>query len=795
MTAKKLAAEQVGLPRHNAPDGASGSVFDLSSHKRARDALDFGLCVGEPRFNIFVVGEDRSGRMTATLEFLQGSIAGRQAPRDWVYLNNFREPQQPRPYALPPGAGRRFRDTMTDLVPQLREALGQAFASEAYENQLREAGDKVQQLIAKNIEAIGAEARTKGLALAQTPQGVTVVPVGPDNKPLEAQSLPEEKREELEKAAREIGEKMRDVDRDAARRKRELGVWIKDLSRQVAENAIGSLLDEVIEEFQQYQGLAQWLVEMRVDVLESIGRFRPQPAEGAPPGAMLRTADQPEQRYAVNLLVEHSADEDVRVVLEANPTVENLFGRIEYRQFGGVLETDFTLIQPGALHRANGGVLVLRADALAAQPQVWALLKAALRDQAVRIEELHRAGGIPIAGAPKPVAIPLDVKVVVVGAPTWYYAFFSIDPEFRTYFKIKADLDSDLEATSENVAVLGALIRQTAQDRWQLDCTPGAVSYLLGYMARWAADRSKLTARIELVEDTLSEAAQLLAKGDKTMSEAAIKAALDNRRRRNSRIEDRLHEGIADGTVMIDTAGAVRGQVNALTVRDLGDHAFGTPSRLTARASVGRRGVINIERDIAMSGPIQQKGVMVLQGFLAGHFAQRFPLSFDCSITFEQSYGGVEGDSASMAELVAIVSDIAALPVRQDIAITGSVNQRGQSQAVGGVHHKIEGFYRTCIDAGALTGTQGVVVPAANERHLVLHDDVAAAVAAGKFHVWSVRSVEEAIELLLGVPAGDADAAGTYPADTVYGKVAARLEEFDRIMSEREGGYREPDGV
>jgi predicted ATP-dependent protease len=410
----------------------------------------------------------------------------------------------------------------------------------------------------------------------------------------------------------------------------------------------------------------------------------------------------------------------------------------------------------------------------------------------VRIEELHRAGGIPIAGAPKPVAIPLDVKVAIVGAPKWYYAFFSVDPEFRSYFKIKADMDSEMAATPENLGTLAALILQSVERNWRLDCEPEAVQRLLGQAARWAGDRGKLSARIELLEDTLSEAAQLLPKEQtkkqaKAMTEAAVKTALENRQRRNARVEDRLHESIAEGTVMIDTGGAVRGQVNALTVRDLGDHAFGTPSRVTARASVGRRGVINIERDIAMSGPIQQKGVMVLQGFLAGRFAQRFPLSFNCSITFEQSYGGVEGDSASMAELIAVVSDIAGLPVRQDVAITGSVNQRGQSQAVGGVHHKVEGFFRTCMDAGGLSGTQGVVVPAANEPNLVLNDEVSAAVAAGRFHVWSVKCVDQAIELMLGVPAGEADAGGAYPPETVYGKVAERLAEFDRIMAEREG--------
>lgn len=786
MTVRQLSGAEVGLPRHAAAsaDGADGNVFGLSSHERARDALDFGLSVSAPGYNIFVVGEDRSGRMTATYEFLKDKIADRPVPNDWVYLNNFREPHRPQPYALPAGVGRKLCNRMAALLPQLREALSQAFTADAYTSKVREAGEALQAEISGRIEAIGAEAAKQGLQLVQTPQGLHVVPMGEDGKPLEPQDLPAAQRESLEQAAKEISEQVHEVQREAARRKLDLANWMTDFNRQVAENAVGDFLDEIIFAFQTYGALAKWLVEMRSDLLENIGRFLPQD-----PAKPITPAEQPEQRYAVNLLVDHGDESHPDVVLEPTPTMENLFGLIEYRQVGGILETDFTLIRPGAIHKANGGILVLRAESLAAAPHVWARLKSALRDQAIHIEEMHRQGTIPIAGSPRPMPIPLDLKVVIVGAPRWYYAFFSVDPEFRSYFKIKADVDEDMEATPDNVARFTALVCERAKQHGGYTCDPAAVDYLLGYAARWSSHRDKLTARIELVEDTLQEAAlHLRDRKSQTITEDCIKTALVRRRRRNARAEDKLHEHIAAGTVMIDTSGQEIGQVNALTVRDLGDHAFGTPSRVTARASVGRRGVINIERDIAMSGPIQQKGVMVLQGFLAGHFARRFPLSFNCSITFEQSYGGVEGDSASMAELIAIVSDIAAVPVRQDLAITGSVNQRGQSQAVGGVHHKVEGFYRTCIDAGGLTGEQGVVVPQSNAVNLVLRDEVAEAVDAGRFHVWSVDTVDEAIGLFLGIEAGEPDADGTYPPDSVFGRVAAKLEDFDRILAAREGG-------
>ncbi len=495
----------------------------------------------------------------------------------------------------------------------------------------------------------------------------------------------------------------------------------------------------------------------------------------------------PERRYAVNLLVDHGDEPHPTVVLESNPTYENLFGRIEYRQAQGTMETDFTLIRAGSLHRANGGILVLRAEALAANRQSWAYLKAALRDQEIRIEELQRAQMTPIAGAPKPKPIPLDLKVVIVGAPRWYALFFESDPDFQSYFKIKADIDPDMEVSPHNLAIYAGLIEQMARDR-QLEGADKDASVACSALRRAGRERrDRVTARFELVEDLVTEAAVRARQAkQRRLTDATLVATLVARRRRNTRLEDRVIRSIVEGAVLIDTAGAAVGQVNALTVQDVGDRRFGTPVRVTARASVGRAGIVNIERDVELGGPIQQKGAMVLQGFLASRFAQIRPLSFTCSITFEQSYGGVEGDSASMAELIAVLSDLAQLPIRQDIAITGSVNQAGQVQAIGGAHWKIEGFFRVCeARPGGLTGTQGVIVPEANRVNLVLRDDIAEAVRAGRFHLWSVASVEDVVELLIGVPAGIADVAGNYPPDTVFGGAAARLTAFDRILAER----------
>ena len=431
---------------------------------------------------------------------------------------------------------------------------------------------------------------------------------------------------------------------------------------------------------------------------------------------------------------------------------------------------------------------MLRADAIASNPSIWPFIKGALRDEEIRIEELYRSNGPTVAGAFSPQPMPLDVKVVLIGAPNWYYTFFSTDPEFQNYFKIKADIDPNVEAEAGNIETYAGLIRALAAEFGEtgVKCADSAVARLLGQASRWAADRTKLSSQFERVEDILAEARQVLKKtGGAEVTAETVETAIENQRHRNARIEDRIQEGITEKSVLIATTGTAVGQVNALTVRDVGDHAFGTPSRVTARASVGRRGVLNIERDTGLGGPLQQKGALVLQGWLSGTFARAYPLSFNVSITFEQSYGGVDGDSASLAELVAILSDISGVPVRQDLAITGSVNQHGAAQAIGGAHHKIEGFFRSCVEAGTLDGGQGAAIPAVNEKNLVLRSDAEAAVKDGKFSIYSLETIEDAVELFLGMPAGAPDASGRYPDDSVFGLVAAKLAEYDKILKER----------
>jgi predicted ATP-dependent protease len=779
MPATKLDAAEVGMPHFDVPDAGTAGAFDLTSHERARDALSFGLETPGTDYNIYVLGPDRAGRMSATREFIERWLAGRPAAHDWVYVFDFDAPSNPRPLRLAAGTGRRLHDAVADTIPALARELAAAFSSEVYQRQLEQMRAHGENQMQQRLRALDSEARGAGLALVNTPQGALVAALGEDGEPVPVQTLPAQQREALEQRSRGLMEQLASIHRDSARAQRELLLAIKQLNRDVARRAVDALLAGLIEDFRDDSGVTQWLERMVRDIVDHYELFLT--TEG---NVVLPQSDAPRRRYSVNLLVDRAGDDHSPLVCEHNPTYENLFGSIEYRQVrGGALDTDVTLIRAGALHRANGGVLMLRADALVVQPALWGFLKAALRDAEIRIEEPYRMNALPIAGTPKPLPIPLSLNVVIIGAPRWYYGVFALDPEFQLYFKVKAEIEPFAEATPENLAHYAGLIKAQAAQH-DIDVAPDAIVRLLAISARWAGHRERLTAAYELVADVLIEASKQNTRGAR-IDRAAIDAAIAARRRRNSQIEDRVHQAIEEGTTLIQTRGRVVGQINGLTVQSVGDHTFGAPARITARSSVGRRGVLSIERLVAMSGPIQQKGSLVLQGILMRRFAHAIPLSFDCSVTFEQLYGGVEGDSASMAEYIAIISELADLPVRQDIGITGSINQQGEAQVIGGVHHKVEGFFRACREGGGLTGDQGVILPAQNVKNLVVRDEVRDAVVAGRFHLWSVRTADEALELLLGRPCGERDATGAYPDDSIYGAVMRTLRGFDAILQAR----------
>lgn len=783
MTLQRLAAEAVGPPDFAVPAAPASDqpprIFDLSSHRRARDALAFGLAVPELGYNIFVVGEDRSGRMTATLDLLENHAKLLPPASDWIYLPNFRHPGRPRAYGLPPGVGRAFRDRLRELLPALRQALARAFEAADFAARIERESAAARQSVGAAFADLNAFAGERGLSVERTPQGMTMQPL-PGNEAEALQKLPEPERERRAAGFNEARQRLAVFVRAARQSEQQFAAALREARRQAADAALAPILDPIATEFASHKGLGRWIIELRADLGDHLDLLA---ISGEPePDAAHEIAA--EERYAVNLLVDHGEELHAPVVLEPTPTYENLFGSFEYRLEGSVAATDYRHIRAGALHRANGGILVLRAEAIAEQPAVWNFLKAALRDRCLRIEPPH-GNGPPLAGAPTPHSIPLDVKVVIVGAPRWYYTFFSADQDFATYFKIKADIDPDLPDTAGDLAVYGTLIRHMAGRHQAAGITDPAVARLLAEAARWAGHRRKLSARFELVEDLVIEAgAMARADGARLIDLPHVLKCLTERRLRRSRIEDRAQDAIRDGTMLIDTDGSRVGQVNGLTVRDLGDHAFGLPVRLSARVHAGRHGIVNVERATELGGPIQQKGVYIIGGYVGGAFARRLPLSFAATVTFEQSYGGVEGDSASMGELVAVLSALAEVPLRQDVAMTGSVNQNGESQPIGGANEKIEGFYRACAARG-LTGRQGVLIPAANALHVVLSEEVAAAVAAGRFSIWTMESVEDALALLTGLDVGRPGPDGRFAAGSVMARVEATLEHFDRLLRER----------
>jgi len=749
MKKKSLKAKDVGIPlfalritdrkpRKHRPV----TLFSLSSHTRAKEAMAFGLKMRSKGFHVFVVGEDRSGRMTATLDYLKQYIQKLPPPSDWVYLNNFAFPYRPKPFRLPNGKGCQLKRAMMDLIASIHTVVSKTFSHPHYISQIDAMTASLEAQVQEELQAVQVFARNKGLGIEETSEGFSIQLLG---------SHAEEKDKPfpyMPKDIQEIKEQLNRITTSAHLAGRQLALQINEVKKNIAVQVTDPLFHRFRQDYDKY--IKDWIDELVEDVLGHVDDFL-----NEDPSTQSRLPTSVEERYSVNLLINNKGVSYPEVVLEPSPTYENLFGSIKYRTIpGGGMETNFTMIRPGALHRANGGILVLRAEALAQSPDVWEALKAALRDQRIRIEERYRESSLPLLDAPEPVSVPLDIQVFLIGAPVWYYSVFFHDTDFKTYFKIKAEIDPDLPATPENVRIYSQLIQQASILHTGQEIDLEAIQYLMGYSARWVGHRKKLNSRFELIADVLSEAGTLAAsklpeRPSNTITLNDIQTVIRERRKRSARLEDRSHEDIESGQILIDTTGSVVGQVNGLSVLSTGDHQYGLPNRISARTYAGELGVINIERLTEMSGPIQQKGVLILEGYLNGMFAQDYPLSCGCSLTFEQNYGGVEGDSASLAELVAILSSLSEIPIRQDIAVTGSINQFGEVQPVGGIIHKIEGFYRTCKHRG-LTGTQGVIIPQTNVDNVILKDDILADIEAGDFSVWPVSSIESALTLLTG---------------------------------------------
>ncbi len=793
MTPKPLAPDRLRLR-------CEASAFDFKTtaelepldlppgQERAVEALDFALDMADDAYNVYAVGPPGYGKHAVVRRIVEAHAAKKETPPDRCYVNNFADPQKPHALTLPAGLARRLRDDMDRLVQDLHAAIPAAFESDDYRSRREAIEEEFKSRHEKALEAIQERARERGIALIRTPAGLGFAPMrnGEVISPEAFRVMHEEERKRIEADVEKLQAELQAVIRELPALVRESRRRLRELNREVTRFAVEHLIEELRESYAEHAAVVAYLDAVREDVVENAGVFLQGeegqgpavPVPGLPPAAVPGGGPHPLNRYKINLLVDHGGETGAPVVYEDRPTYQHLIGDVEHVAQMGALTTDFTLIKPGALHRANGGYLIIDARRLLQQPFAYEALKQALRARCIRIESLGQSLSLVSTRSLEPEPIPLSVKVMLIGDRFLYYLLSAVDPEFGDLFKIAADFDDRLVRDDESAKVYARLIAGLVREHGLRPLDAGAVARVIERGARLAGDAERLTLRIESLVDLLREADLWCARARrKTIRAKDIDRAVAAQIRRANRIEERIREEITRGTIRVETSGAAVGQVNGLSVIQLGGHAFGRPSRITARVRMGKGEVIDIEREVALGGPLHSKGVLILSGFLGARFGADRPLALAASLVFEQSYSGVDGDSASSAELYALLSALAEVPIRQCFAVTGSVDQLGRVQAIGGVNEKIEGFFDLCAARG-LTGEQGVLIPASNIPHLMLRDDVVAAAAKGKFHIYPVETIDQGIEILTGMPAGERGDDGAFPPDTVNHRVERRLDAF-----------------
>lgn len=758
-------------------------AVDVVGQERALAALEFGTGVRRDGYNLFILGTSGAGRHGVVRRFLEQRAASQPTPADWCYVHNFDQPHRPRALRFAPGQGRRFCEAMAQLVEDLQGSIPGAFEGDEYQARRRVVEQEFKDRHEQAIDEIRERARAKDVALITTPGGFAFAPLaaGEVMSPAAFHKLPEETRKrieaDIEQLEQELGERLRRLpqwQKEARRR-------IRELDRDVALGIVQPAFAELKADFADAPGVAEYLDAACRDVVDNVGDFTTAHEEAGP---RMPFAPEPSfTRYEVNLLIQHPPTRGAPVVYADLPNYPNLVGRLDHQARFGTLSTDFTLIKPGALHEANGGYLLLDALRLLTQPYAWDAMKRALRAKELRIEPLERAIGLLTTVSLDPEPIPLAVTVLLIGDRRLYYLLAEYDPEFAELFKVAADFEDDLRRSPDTVAELARLLATQVQRDGLLPFSAGAVARLIEHASRSIGDAQRVDVRLNYLTDLLTQADYFARRANAGEVEALhVQQTIDAAETRSGRVRERVQEAILRDTLLIDTAGERVGQINGLAVLGLGGVMFGRPSRITARVRPGQGRVLDIEREVELGGPLHSKGVLILSSFLAARYATGEALSLSASLVFEQSYSGVDGDSASCAELYALLSALADAPIRQSLAVTGSVNQFGEVQAIGGVNEKIEGFFDICRARG-LTGNQGVLIPAANVQHLMLRADVRDAVAAGQFAIYAVRTVDEGIELLTGLPAGVADTEGVYPDGSINGLVSDRLAEYARIRA------------
>lgn len=798
--ATKLAPEQ--LYRRCEPEFFSfgttdeiTAVTEAISQEKAIRALDFGLTMTSAGFNIFALGETGTGKMSTVMSMLRDKAGKEKVPDDWCYVYNFKDPDVPLALSLEPGKGAAFQKDMEGLIKTLRIEIPKAFESKEYEVQRSKIVDEFNEKQGEYLSRLDEEARTKGFSVKKGAAGIMIVPLKEGGEPVtkdEFEALDEKTRKKLEDTGRMFQEKLNDVVRilrDADRLVRDM---LTRLERMVALEILGALIENLKTRYGQNEKLGRYLDDVGEEVLSHLDEFRV--VEEQPNPLPFLKMPKPENsfvKYSVNVIVNNSAAAGAPVVFESNPTYLNLFGRIENKFLYGMATTDFSMIKAGAVHHANGGYLVIDAQDLLKNPFSYDALKRALKNREVRVEDvLEQYRFIATAGL-KPDPIPLDVKVVLVGSPYLYYLLHNYDEESRELFKVKADFDSRMERTAQNMEKYASFVAfcQKEEDLLPFDRT--AVAKVVEMGSRFADHQEKLSTKFSGIRDLVRESHYWAAKeGAPVVTATHVTRAVEEKVLRVNRVEERLREMIVEDTLIVNTEGSRTGQVNGLAVLDLGDYSFGKPSRITAKSFAGKAGVVNLERETKMSGKIHEKAILIITSYLGSKYAVRSPISLSASIAFEQLYEMVEGDSATCAELYALLSSISGVPLKQSFAVTGSMDQNGDVQPIGGVNQKIEGFFDLCRLRG-LDRSHGVIIPRRNVKHLMLKEEVVRAVTEGKFAIHAINRMEEGLEILTGMAAGEIRDDGTYPEGTVNYLVMKRLTEIAEALEKKKDKDKE----
>ncbi|WP_292522020.1 Lon protease family protein [Methanoculleus sp.] len=768
-----------------ASTGEMRPLEEIIGQERALRALRFGLEIREPGFNVYTAGAQGTGRMTAVRSFLDQLAKGKPRASDWVYVHNFENQYEPNAIALPAGRGPRFREEMKRFIEEARQALPRSFESEEYAKRRDETLQSLQERRTDLIARINQRAQEAGFVIQMSPIGLLTIPVvnGQPVPDEEFINLPDEVRTEILRRRDALNTELRSVLRQVQDVERQGAEAVKNLNHDIALYAIGNLVAELKEKYADVPEVPEYIDAVQNDILDNLQTFLGVPEQpGAPPQFQAFIRELPFRKYDVNVVVDNADAGGAPVIVEQNPTFQNLLGKIEKEVQFGIFTTDFTMIRPGSLHKANGGYLVINVEDLLRAPLSWDGLKTALKTGKAVIEEPGERMGFITAKTIKPEAIPLDIKVALIGTPMLYHLLYQYDPDFKELFKVKADFDTVMERNDENAGKYADFMCNLVREENLRHLDREAIARVIEYGSRLAADKEKLSTQFAAVADLIREANFYAASdGAEMIEKQHVMKAIEEKVYRSNLIQKKIEEYIQREIFLIDTEGEKVGQVNGLSVIGLGDFAFGRPSKVTASIGVGREGIMDIEREAALGGPIHTKGVLIINGYLNNNYARDKPLSLSARLVFEQSYEGIEGDSASSTELYALLSALSGLPLKQYLAVTGSVNQKGEVQAIGGVNEKLEGFYEVCKAKG-LNGNQGALIPASNVQNLMLKEEIVEAAKAGKFRIYPVRTIDEGIEVLTGVPAGRRREDGTYEEGTVNYLVDRQLREMAETM-------------